>query len=300
MPGSSRPTASITVDHKGDSTWPAALYVGGSALMFAAMGASVKVVSAELSTPMVVFFRSLFGLIVVLPLLYRSGSRQLATRHTVLHVARAVTGLTAMACFFFAIRHLRLGEAVLLSFSAPLFIPWFALLWLREPIARGVGWAAVVGFIGVAFVLKPDGGILQAGALVGLAAGAFAALAMICVRRLTRTEPPLRVVFYYSSLCTLFTALPLPWVWETPEPPTWIPLMGMGLFATLGQLLLTRGYALAPAARVGPFSYLAVLFSALLGWSLWGETPDATAALGAILICAAGILAVRRTRTMPV
>lgn len=277
----------------------AALHVSGAALAFSAMGACVKVVSAELPVIVTVFFRSLFGLIAVLPLLPRLGHRSLGSRRPGLHVGRAAAGLTAMSCYFFAISRLPLSDAVLLSFAAPLFIPWIARLWLREPVARGLGAAAAIGFAGIALILKPDGGLLNTGAMAGVAAGLFAAVAMVCVRRLTYTEPTTRVVFYYSVICTALSALPLPWFWQTPDPSAWLLLAGMGLFATTGQLLLTRGYSLAPASRVGPFSYLAVVFAALLGWGLWGEVPDLFSALGTLLVCSAGILALRRGQSVP-
>lgn len=262
------------------------------------MGACVKVVSTDTPIAVVVFFRSLFGLLALFPLLPKLRRQSLTTQQPLLHLARAVFGLSAMACYFFAISQLRLADAVLLSFSAPLFIPWIAHLWLGEPVARGLGVAALVGFSGIALILKPDSGILHGGALVGVAAGVFAAVAMVCVRRLTFSEPATRVVFYYSVACTLISAVPLIWFWQTPDTDAWLLLIGMGVFATAGQLLLTRGYALVPAARVGPFSYLAVVFAALFGWALWGEIPDTTSLMGAILVCIAGIVAVRRERVV--
>jgi drug/metabolite transporter (DMT)-like permease len=75
----------------------------------------------------------------------------------------------------------------------------------------------------------------------------------------------------------------------------WLLFIGAGLCATFGQLLLTRGYAHAPAAQVGPYHYTAVLFAAAYGWTLWGEVPDAWGGAGALLICTAGIIAARRT-----
>jgi drug/metabolite transporter (DMT)-like permease len=69
----------------------------------------------------------------------------------------------------------------------------------------------------------------------------------------------------------------------------------------LAQLCLTRAYAHAPAAQVGPFSYATVVFAALVGWALWGEIPDALSAVGAILVAGVGILAIRlSSRRAPV
>ena len=82
--------------------------------------------------------------------------------------------------------------------------------------------------------------------------------------------------------------------WRQPTTLQWLLLLAVGGFATAGQLLLTRGYAAAPAGRVGPFTYTAVIFGALFGYLFWGETLDALFFVGAALIMVAGVLAVVR------
>jgi drug/metabolite transporter (DMT)-like permease len=69
-----------------------------------------------------------------------------------------------------------------------------------------------------------------------------------------------------------------------------------GFFATKGQLLLTHSYSLAPATRIGPYTYSTVVFAAILGWALWGETPDILMIMGALLVCVSGILAMRHKK----
>jgi drug/metabolite transporter (DMT)-like permease len=273
-----------------------ALFVTGSGAAFALMGVAIKTVSTGLPNEMVVFLRSLFGWLFLLPWVLRFGIRNLATRRPRFQISRALTGLTAMYCFFYAIAHLNLAEAVLLNFSAPLFVPLIAWVWLREPFPPIVGVAVLIGFAGIALILKPDTGLLRADALVGVAAGLFAAVSFVTIRRMADTEPTTRIVFYYTTVAALVSALPLAWAWHAP---TWRELALMataGLLATFGQLLLTRGYGMAPSARVGPFSYTSVVFAAGLGWLIWGEALDAMAMTGAALVAIAGIAAIRRGR----
>jgi drug/metabolite transporter (DMT)-like permease len=59
-------------------------------------------------------------------------------------------------------------------------------------------------------------------------------------------------------------------------------------------MMLTRGYSLAPAGRVGPFSYGNIVFAALLGWLFWSETLTPLTGLGTLLICGAGMLVATR------
>ncbi len=262
-----------------------------AALSFAGLGATVKLASESLSNEMIVFLRNLFGLIVLAPWLYQSGIGTLATRRFTHHLVRTLFGLAAMYCFFYAIAHLQLAEAVLLNFSAPLFIPIIALLWLGESLTARLGSAIIVGFLGISLILKPGIGILSSAVFVGLASGVFAAVAMVSIRRLSDTEPTPRIVFYYAAICTLVSALPLIWSWQTPALGALAAMAVGGTFATIGQLCLTHAYTLAPAAQIGPYTYATVIFAAAIGWAIWGEVPDRLTMLGTTLVCIAGILA---------
>lgn len=275
----------MPVEHLGR----AAFYMTLSALLFSGMGAIVKFASARLPTEMIVFFRSAMGLVALSPLLWRGGLALVRTDRLRMHLTRGLAGLAAMYTFFYAIAHLKLAEATLLNYSTPLFIPFIAWFWMREPVPPPVRAAIVLGFIGVMLILKPGFALFQPAALVGLLSGFLAAIAMVSVRRLSRTEPVTRIVFYFTLTSAVVSALPLLWRWQTPSIELWILLALMGMLATAAQLLMTRAYAHAPAAHVGPFSYLTVVFAASLGWALWDETPDALSFAGAFLVCLAGV-----------
>jgi drug/metabolite transporter (DMT)-like permease len=265
----------------------------GSSLLFASASVAVKLVSPSVTNEMVVFFRSFFGLCAVIPWLLRDGWPSVRTRYLRQHVTRALAGLAAMYCFFYAIGHLPLGEAMLLNYSSPLFIPFIARLWLREPLPKDFGWAVGTGFVGIALILKPGSGFFSPAAVIGLLSSALTATAMVSIRGLTRYEPTLRIVFYFGVVCSVASAPGLFWGWRPLSPDVLVLLAAVGLLATCGQVLLTRAYSLAPAARIGPFTYSTVLFAALFGWLVWGEVPDRLSIVGAALVCAAGVLAIR-------
>ena len=265
-----------------------------SALFFAGMGVGVKAASRTLPSAMVVFFRNAVSLVALLPLLPRLGRGGLATSHIGEHLVRSLAGLAAMYCFFYAIAHLRLADAVLLNYSLPLFMPLIAQAWLGETMPPGLWRGLGLGFLGVALILKPGLGLFNPAALAGLAAAVLAALAQVGVRRLTDTEPVTRIVFYFAGISTLVSAVPLAGSWRTPEPGVWGTLLAMGLSATLAQLFLTRAYAHAPAAQVGPFIYACVPFATLLDGVLFGVWPDSLSVAGGILVTVAGILTLRQ------
>jgi len=274
-----------------------ALLVSGAALMFASMGGLIRVVSAQMPNEQVVFFRNLFGLLVLVPILWQRGGRiELKTAHPGLHLVRSLFGLAAMYCFFYALSILPLADAVLLNFTAPLFIPFVAILWLGEGVGGRLWAAIVIGFSGVLLILKPGSGLYGGAALIGLASGAFAAVAMVSLRKLSATEPPLRVVVYYGVICTLVSCVPMLLSWRAVEPRLLLMLAAAGGFATMGQYLLSRGYGCAPAAQIAPFTYTSVVFAAVYGWLFWQELPGWMSAAGTLLVVIAGVLAMRRER----
>lgn len=274
----------------------AALMILAAEWLFATMGVAIRQVAAMASNEQIVFFRNLFGLALLLPWLLRHHSVGFRTRVPHLHLLRSLAGLGAMYCFFYAIIHLPLAQAMLLKLSSPLFIPLIAALWLAEKVPVQVRFAVIIGFAGVVLVLRPDAGGINTVALVALAGGALAAVAKTTVRRLGRSEPASRTVFYFALVGTLVSAVPLIWAWRPLEATAYLWLALIGLLATGGQLFLTRGFGSAPAARMGIFGYSAVLFGGAYGWLLWDEVPSASSVAGAVLIIGAGILASRRER----
>ena len=268
----------------------------GASLMMALMGTAVRMASTEIPNEMVVFLRNAFGLLALWPWIRRVGLSGLATDQWPGHLLRSLTGLSAMYCFFYAIARLDLAQAVLLNFSAPLYIAPIAWLWLGEAITGRLMLSALIGFAGVVLILKPATAPFSTDAAIGALSGLLAAIAMVSLRSMAPSEPPVRAVVYFSAIGTVVSAVPLIWAWETPAPFTLLIMGAAGIFATLGQILLTTGYLLAPAARVAPYTYSTVLFAALIGWILWHEVPGLMSTAGALLVCVAGILAVARAK----
>lgn len=257
------------------------------------MGVLIRYASAEANNETVVFCRNLVGLLLFLPWILRNGLAPVRTRVMHLHLVRALVGLAAMYCFFFAIAHIPLAEAMLFTYSAPVFVPLVSRVWLGEPLSFRVYAAIAVGFLGVALVLKPGAEMFQTFSLVGLAASLLAATAFVAVRRLSRTEPSLRIVFYFTVFSTVISAIPMFWASEAVSRQILLLLLGVGVLATLSQVVMSEAYRLAPISLISPFSYSAIVFSAIWAWLIWGEPVDALAACGALLIFVSGLMTLR-------
>jgi drug/metabolite transporter (DMT)-like permease len=262
-------------------------------LLFASMGACIKVASAELPTGMVVFFRNAFSLATLLPWLLRNGIDTVRSTRWRTHLFRATTGLASMYALFHAIGGMPLAEAMLLNYAAPLYIPLIAAMGFDDQPPRRLWGPILLGFAGIGLILKPGAALFTPVAMLAAAAGLLLAMSMVSVRRLARTEPATRVVFYLLVLGTALSALPLPFIWVTPTAKDWLVLCLIGGIGTVAQLALTRAYACAPAAQIGPFTYTAVLFSGIYGWMFWDEVPDWLSFTGAIVVCVAGVWTLR-------
>ena len=267
----------------------ALLLVLGEGLL-AVMAAMIKHLADTLPVEMIVFGRNLIGLAVLLPVLVASGGiRDLRTSHLRLHFIRGFTGVTAMFCFFFTIAHIPLAEAVLVKMTVPFFLPLVAWLWLNDRIS-GHTWAAIVlGFVGVGVILRADEGVVDPVMLVALAGAAIMSVAKVSIRRIAASEPPHRVVFYFSLFATLLSALLLLRVQQMPTGNEMLWLLAIGSVAIAGQFAMTTAYQLARPGQVGVYNYSAVVWAAFLGWLFWGETLVLSTVLGTLLIIGAGI-----------
>lgn len=265
-----------------------------SALLFSLMGVGVREVSASVNNESVVFFRNLVGVLFFLPLILLKGVAPLKTTRLKAHLWRTGYGLAAMYCFFYALAHLPLADAMLFTYSAPLFTPLIAWWWLKEPLSKRILLTTGIGLLGVLLVAKPSSALLSGNTLIGMAASVLAAFAFVSIREMSDTEPAYRIVFYFSLFSALASAIPLTWAWQPLSNHELSLLLAIGLLATISQIIMSKAYGMAPPGLIGPFAYLAIVFAGVIAWLRWGETPDLTSLIGAALIFASSLLSIAR------
>ena len=255
-----------------------------SALLFSIMGVCIRFASETVDNPTVVFFRNAVGLFIFIPMLFKQGLSFIKTDKLWMHTWRSVVGLAAMYGFFYAIAHLKLSNAMVFSYSSPIFIPLIASFFLKEKISLGMIIAAIVGLIGVLLVAKPDQGMFNALSVIGLGACFLSAMAFVTVRALTSTEPPERIVFYFCIFGTLISSIPMFWHWRAFTLKELALLITAGLLANISQLFMSYAYSLAPAGQIGPMNYIAIVFAGIWGFIFWHEIPDMFSIIGISII----------------
>jgi drug/metabolite transporter (DMT)-like permease len=274
----------------------------GAAFAFSVMSLFVKWAGLRLPSQELVFVRSALMLALNFALLRHAGVHPLGNRRGLL-VLRGLYGFGGLSCHYYAVTHLPLAEATLLSYLHPIFTTLLATRVLGERADRSLVASLVLGTAGVVLVTRPFG-LLGGGATpldpfavaVALGGAFFVACAYVGVRQLSATEHPLVIVLYFPLIAAP-AALPgtlATGVW--PQGFDWIALAGMALFAQLGQVWITRGLALEPAGRATALSYLQIAFAALWGVAFFGEVPGPATALGTASIAVGAAIGARAIR----
>jgi drug/metabolite transporter (DMT)-like permease len=262
----------------------------------AMMSALAKIASQGAPTEVIVFFQNLICLIAVAPFALRHGWGEIKTIRIGLHVVRAVTGTAAWLGLFFAITLMPLTNAVLMTYSAPIWIPLIAWILHGRKVGTAVWTGVFLGFLGIVLVLHPSNAAWSWGAPLALGAAILLALALLSVRWLSKTEPNLRILFYYFLLST---ALILPFAllaWKTPQPWAWLYLAGIGLCLLTSQALIIIAYRFASAVTLAPIIYSVIVFTALINWAVWARVPSLMEYAGMALVILGGLIAMKKSQ----
>jgi len=266
-----------------------------AALGFAVMGALVKVGAQKFSSAELVFYRSIFGLAVIWAYIMIN-KLPLATPVLNKQMSRALVGFASLVLFFYAIAHLPLATAITLNYTSPLFLAVLTPLLLHEKLKKNLAATLMLGFIGVVILLKPV--FTQQDWLagcIGLLSGMGAAWAYVHVKQLGKlNEPDWRTVFYFTLVSTIgggcwmlfhtFTAISM------QDLPV---LLGLGFFATIAQLAMTRAYRTGNTLVVASLAYTTIVIASLLGALYWREYLDVESLCAIGLIVLSGIISVR-------
>lgn len=273
-----------------------------AALGFAIMGALVKVGAQKFSSGELVFYRSLFGLVAIWWYIH-ARKLPLATPVMYKQMSRAIVGFVSLAMFFYAIARLPLATAITLNYTSPLFLALITPIFLHEKPKKTLFIALIIGFVGVALLLKPtfNREAWLAGS-VGLMSGIGAAFAYMHVKQLGKiNEPDWRTVYYFTLISTIGAGL---WMlFDSFHALAWqdMPvLLGLGLSATIAQLAMTRAYRTGDTLVVAALAYVTVVIASLFGVLWWSEHLSLSAWSAIALIILSGIISIRTTQAQAV
>lgn len=252
--------------------------------------------TTQTSVPVVLLFQNFIGLLITLPWMIKNGEKSLYLSKIGVIVIRSLAGYLNYAFMFLAVQRISLVNTVLLSNSAPLFIPLIIWLWRGVKIQKGLWLGIIIGFIGIAFILRPTGEIINLGALFGIGAAICLSVSAIAKRRLVKTEPIPTILFYYF-LITTFLSIPFSFeTWRYLTKESLILLCIIGILFTIGQILFLKALKYEKPSYLSAFNYSAVVYGAFLQWIIWGNFPDWCTFMGIVVVCTGGILTITHGR----
>jgi len=246
------------------------------------------------------FYRFVFGFMLMLGyLLLGPGLGSIKTARLPLHIFRTVIGTVAMGLSFWAAFLLPLPELATISFSSPLIVTIFSIIFLKEVVGRRRWTAMIIGFIGVLIVVKPGGtDIPLKGSLIAMSGVIITAYTFIIVKILSSTESSTTVVFWYTLLAIPLLGFVMFFVAESHPPIIWAMMVAIGLLGAVGQVALSESIKYAPMSLVSPMDYSNLLWSTLYGYLIWDYWPGASMWIGAPIIIGAGVYIALRKDTV--
>ena len=230
----------------------------------------------------------------------RHGAGRLRPRHVFVNLVRGAIMALAVMIFFSTLKTMPLADALAVFFTEPFILTILSAVLLGERI----GWrrmaAVVVGFGGAMLVIRPGYAAFGPVAALPLATAVLFALYLIITRRFAPDDDPMAMQFVsgiggaitiaavmpFGTLLSLdgFGTAPLP-----AAPFAWLLLLGIGLIAAGGHLMVVHAFRRAPASLLAPFQYVEIITASLLGWLIFGDWPDAVRWLGIAIIVTSGL-----------
>lgn len=260
-----------------------------------AMDAAVKWAVADYSIQQVNFIRSVAAMIVLAPLIWKSGGlRSLRTGRPWVHVWRTFLLLIISFAWFFALGRMKLADLGALVMVSPLLITALSGILLKEPVGLRRWIAVGVGFIGMLIIVRPGTGVFNPVALLAVTV-AFGYAFYVLSSRAHRDTESLAALTYYPLFGIFIVAGGLsPLDWTPPTAVAWGAMIFVGVCAGISHLTLTLAFRYASPPVLAPLEYTGLIWAVLLGYLLFDELPDQWTVVGMVLIAGAGIFVVYR------
>ena len=271
----------------------AAIWMTGAIASFSTMAVAGREVSFALDTFEIMLFRSVVGVIIVAFAAIAFGTwRQINGQQFSLHFARNVMHFIGQNLWFYAVTVIPLAQVFALEFTSPIWVILLSPLLLGERITLIRAAAALMGFIGVLVVTRPDMAGINTGVIMAASLAIFFAFTIIFTKRLTRTQSITCILFYLTVLQLGFGLITAGYDGDIALPNAetlpWLVLIGVA--GLLGHFCITNALAIAPATVVVPIDFIRLPIIAIIGMLAYGEALDLWVLLGAGIIFAGNYL----------
>ena len=274
--------------------------VAGTLLLTSQDGIT-KWLTADFHAGEILFYRGIWMFPVLAILIHRNGGmKTLRLKQPSGVILRGMAALTASVFVTVSLMRLPLAETMALVFIAPLLLTASSPFLLREEVGWQRWMAVLVGFAGVLLIIQPGPDGFNSWVIFALLAALGSASRDIITRRLGTHDSAATVMFYTSIIALIAGAVTLPFGTHWPDPGQWGLFILGGIMVTFAHLLIVMSLQMAAAAVVSPLKYLSLVWSALIGFMVWGDIPGPMKMTGAALVVLAGLfIFYRETKAQP-
>jgi drug/metabolite transporter (DMT)-like permease len=269
----------------------AAGWMAGWLTLMIVIAVAGREASRELSVFQIMLMRSVIGMAMLWPLVRAAGGlAAMRTGRLPQHALRNAVRYVAQYGWFAALTMIPLSQVVAIEFTMPIWSAALAVAFLGERM-NVQKWAAVLlGLVGVAVIVRPGAGTLDAGQLIALASAVGFAISVVLVKSLTRTEAAVAISFWMLVVQSVIGLVPALLVWQWPSATVWGWVVVVAFCGTYSHYCFARAMQHADATVVVPMDFLRVPLTALVGWLAYSERLDLFTALGVALILAGNLL----------
>lgn len=232
----------------------------------------------------IIFFRFLFSMLTVLPLMLRHQDNLFKTVQPKAHALRAIVGAVALGLCCLSVNIMPLSENTAIMFCEPICFLLMAHFLLKEKVDKSRWIATLIGFIGLMVIIQPGTASFRVEAFVPMGAALLFAYLCVMAKRMISTEHTLTLLFYFGLGTSVFAGIFLPFFWQTPTLYELFFLALLGIGANLIQVCLFRAYSATDASALAPFRYAEFIVAATFGFLFFGQVPEFIVIVGAAVI----------------
>ena len=260
------------------------MVIGGVSI--ALMQAAVKLISWELHPFIITLYRAGLVFVVLLPILFWRGRAVFNTSSIRLQVVRGGIGGLGMLCVFTGLSMISLAEVTVLLFTVPIFATLLSIVFLSEKVGVRRWTAIFVGFLGILIIARPQGSV-STGHLFILCAALSWSTSILIAKKLTEKDTVISITFWQAMGCVPLAFIASLFVWELPSFVQLGALLGIAALGTVGHAMLYAALKVGQVSVILPLDYIRIIWSAGLGFILFGQLPTLHLYAGSLLIVAA-------------
>jgi drug/metabolite transporter (DMT)-like permease len=247
----------------------------------------------------IVWARYVFQTLLTFPLAWRRhGKGLLRPPDAVAQVARSLLHATSTFLVFMAFARMPLADAIAIFFAYPFLVTAMAP-WL---LGETTGWrrwtACIVGFSGTLFIIKPDFGTFDVGAILSLTGSVAFAFYIVLTRRVALSAEPMMAIFIQGLIAAVVLSFVVALEWRTPDLAAWGLLVAIGAVSATGHYMMIRAYSHVSASLLAPFGYFEIVAATIIGFTVFGDFPDHWSWVGIGIIIASGVYISLRERAL--